>query len=380
MMANRSLESATQAKTDFLANMSHEIRTPMNAILGFAQLLRRDPTLTAEQRERLDIINTSGEFLLVLINDILEMSKIEAGRATANPSAFDLARASLRSSIQSFRGRAESKGLRFAVEPGADLPRYVVTDKAKLRQILINLLSNAVKFTDSGFVVLKATASDRSAGQPLLTFEVEDTGAGIAHDELDLLFDHFVQTGAGRRAGPGPGWVSPSAGSSPCCSVVTSRCEVKRGRAAPSPSSCPSTPAIRACPMSRPIVARGHCRSRPSSLDSAFSSPMTTPRCAVSSLTCSDGSASRSRRSRTARRPSTSFDRFAPRPDSHGRANARHERRRGHCAHSLGPRRRCGQDHRSHGQRVLRHARGADLDRRPTASSASRSPRRSSSR
>ena len=198
MMANRSLESATQAKTDFLANMSHEIRTPMNAILGFAQLLRRDTTLTAEQRERLDIINSSGEFLLVLINDILEMSKIEAGRATANPSAFDLH--GLLSELDSvFRGRAESKGLRFDVEPGANLPRYVVTDKAKLRQILVNLLSNAVKFTDRGFVSLKATVSDRSADQPLLTFEVEDTGAGIAHDELDTALRPFRADGSRTR-------------------------------------------------------------------------------------------------------------------------------------------------------------------------------------
>ena len=151
--ARSAAEAANRAKSVFLANMSHELRTPLNAILGFTQLMERDPAFPPNHKEQLDIIDRSGEHLLDLINDVLEMSKIEAGHTDLEKSAFDLHR-TLESLESIVRVRAENKGLDLFFERAADVPRYVNGDERKLRQVLINLLGNAVKFTDKGSVTI----------------------------------------------------------------------------------------------------------------------------------------------------------------------------------------------------------------------------------
>lgn len=200
----QSLQHANRAKSVFLANMSHEIRTPMNAILGFSQLMLRDPDLTPRQGQYLGTINRSGEHLLALINDILEMSKIEAGRTTLNPSTFDLP-ALLKDLEMMFRVRTDEKKLSFAVEMVGGVPQYIVTDINKLRQVFINVLGNAVKFTEQGGVALRVRADRDGETGPSLRVEIEDTGPGISPEEQDKLFRHFEQTKTGRQAGTGTG-------------------------------------------------------------------------------------------------------------------------------------------------------------------------------
>src|SRR5262249_1122143 len=182
-----------------LANMSHELRTPLNAILGFVQLLLRDRALAASQRESLDVIMRSGEHLLGLINDILTLSKVEAGEATLQPSPFD-ARRLLGGLRDLFQMRAEARGLELAVAASPAFPAWVVGDRGKLRQVLMKLGGNAVKFTERGSVrVLAAWSAGRAS------FAVEDTGVGIAPDEIARAFAPFVQTRAGERAHEGTG-------------------------------------------------------------------------------------------------------------------------------------------------------------------------------
>ena len=200
----QSLQQANRAKSVFLANMSHEIRTPMNAILGFSQLMLRDQDLTPRQCQYLGTINRSGEHLLALINDILEMSKIEAGRTTLNPSTFDLP-VLLKDLEMMFRVRTDEKKLSFSVEMIGDVPRYIVTDINKLRQVFINVLGNAVKFTEQGGIGLRVRADREGATGPCLRVEVEDTGPGISPDDQDKLFRHFEQTKTGQQAGTGTG-------------------------------------------------------------------------------------------------------------------------------------------------------------------------------
>src|SRR5688572_24561125 len=200
----QSLQQANRAKSVFLANMSHEIRTPMNAILGFSQLMLRDHDLTPRQCQYLGTINRSGEHLLALINDILEMSKIEAGRTTLNPSTFDL-RALLKDLEMMFRVRTDEKRLSLSVELIGDVPQYIVTDINKLRQVFINVLGNAVKFTERGGVTLRVRADRSGATGPCLRVEVEDTGPGISADEQASLFRHFEQTKTGQQTGTGTG-------------------------------------------------------------------------------------------------------------------------------------------------------------------------------
>ncbi len=197
--AKEAAELANRAKSIFLANMSHEIRTPMNAILGFSQLMLRDSTLSGEQVQHLTTINRSGEHLLALINDILEMSKIEAGRIMINQSAFDL-HALVRDIEMMFRVRTEAKQLQLLVEVAEDTPSYLMTDEGKLRQILINLMGNAVKFTDSGGVAVRIRTVNEN-GQLRLIVEVEDTGPGISTEEVGDLFRAFQQTSTGVKAG-----------------------------------------------------------------------------------------------------------------------------------------------------------------------------------
>ncbi|CAN5891712.1 hypothetical protein BH23PLA1_BH23PLA1_14160 [soil metagenome] len=200
----QSLKQANRAKSVFLANMSHEIRTPMNAILGFSQLMLRDQDLTPRQSQYLGTINRSGEHLLALINDILEMSKIEAGRTTLNLSTFDLP-VLLKDLEMMFRVRTDEKKLSFSVETIADVPQFIVADINKLRQVFINVLGNAVKFTDQGGIGMRVRADRLSATGPCLRVEVEDTGPGISPDDQEKLFRHFEQTKTGQQAGTGTG-------------------------------------------------------------------------------------------------------------------------------------------------------------------------------
>ena len=195
-------EKANLAKSAFLANMSHEIRTPMNAILGFAQVLERDPALLPRQAEHVTTITRSGAHLLGLINDILDMSKIEAGLATLNLKIFCL-HDFLEDLEALFRSRAESKGLHFVVERDEGVPRHVNADEGKLRQIFVNLIGNAVKFTDSGGVTVQVGAKAMSDvdGSLRLAVSVEDTGPGLTDEETLLLFTPFQQTSSGVKAG-----------------------------------------------------------------------------------------------------------------------------------------------------------------------------------
>lgn len=204
VIAKERAEAANKAKSEFLANMSHELRTPMNAILGFSQLMQRDISLKPEQKEYLKIINRSGSHLLALINDVLEISKIEARRVTLEEKPFDL-HSLLKDLEVMFRVRTEAKNLQFVSYGVENLPRYIIADEGKLRQILINLLGNAVKFTDTGCVTLRFSTQPVSREVISLKFSVEDTGVGIAEHEQGLLFRYFEQTSSGKRAKSGTG-------------------------------------------------------------------------------------------------------------------------------------------------------------------------------
>ena len=240
-------EAANKAKSTFLANMSHELRTPLNSILGFAQIMEPSPNLTVENRENLRIIHRSGEYLLTLINQALDLSKIEAGRMMIDPKNFDLYR--LLDDLQDmFQLRAKSQELQLLFEREAEVPQYVRTDDVKLRQVLINILSNAIKFTQSGAVVLRVRKLENSGVVDLLDsptvvfdtttsirdfsiissdyatielreeaedstrfqviflqFEIEDTGVGISAEELGNVFNAFVQTASGQKTQKGTG-------------------------------------------------------------------------------------------------------------------------------------------------------------------------------
>ncbi|MDQ2999147.1 MAG: ATP-binding protein, partial [Chloroflexota bacterium] len=219
--ARQAADAANVTKSTFLANMSHELRTPLNAVLGFAQVMERDEALSSRQKEHLGVITRSGEHLLGLINDVLEMSKIEAGRVTLNETTFDLRRL-LQSVAEMFQLRAEAKRLQLRCELAEDLPRLVRGDEGKLRQVLINLLGNALKFTHAGGVTLRASwhderpttndqrpnTGDRSSfvvRPSSLVVEIEDTGEGIAADQLPSLFEPFRQTASGIKAQEGTG-------------------------------------------------------------------------------------------------------------------------------------------------------------------------------
>ncbi len=200
--AEAAASSANQAKSEFLANISHELRTPLNAILGFTQVMNREPQLSSEQQEYLEIINRSGEHLLELINDILDLSKIELGRASLHENIFDLYR--LLDNLEDlFQIQAEQKNLQLIFIIDSDVPQYIKTDEKKLRGCLLNILSNAIKFTNYGHVTL--TVEKSKILEAYLQFSISDTGLGIASHEISTLFDAFVQTSAGIRTAEGTG-------------------------------------------------------------------------------------------------------------------------------------------------------------------------------
>jgi signal transduction histidine kinase/CheY-like chemotaxis protein len=199
-------EAANRAKSVFLANMSHELRTPLNAILGFAELMAHDQSIPESQRHNLDTISRSGHHLLTLINDILEISKIEAGRLTVQAAPCDLHEL-LETVVESMELRATQAGLELALHLNPEVPRFVRSDAGKLRQVLINLLSNAIKFTPQGGVDLDVDfdGNGGSAEAPMLAFVVRDTGLGIAAEELESIFRPFYQTEQGARSSEGTG-------------------------------------------------------------------------------------------------------------------------------------------------------------------------------
>ncbi len=198
MASERRALEANRAKSIFLANMSHELRTPLNAVLGFAQLLDRGRSIEPTERRFLGIIRRSGEHLLGLINDVLSLAKIEAGKIETNVRPFDPTE--LLESVEAMaRVRVDDKGLGLTFDVGP-FPAAVLGDDGKLRQVLINLLGNAVKFTDQGGVRVRARWEDGRA-----LFEVEDTGPGIAAEDLGTLFTAFGQTERGRAAAEGTG-------------------------------------------------------------------------------------------------------------------------------------------------------------------------------
>jgi PAS domain S-box-containing protein len=194
-------EGANQSKSRFLATMSHEFRTPLNAILGFAQLMQMDASLSAAQRSKIDLIRDSGDHLLALISDLLDMASIEAGRVKLMPAVVDL-RALLEVTCDSVRLRAEEKRLAFHLTLDAELPARVRIDGQRLRQVVLNLLSNAIKFTDAGQVSLSARLLAQAPSRVLMRVEVRDSGIGMSEEQLLRLFQPFEQVSdAGRRDG-----------------------------------------------------------------------------------------------------------------------------------------------------------------------------------
>lgn len=204
VIAKEKADVANQAKSTFIANMSHELRSPLNAILGFAQIMTRSQTLPREHQESVGIISRSGEHLLTLINNVLDLSKIEAGKTTLNPKNFDLHRL-LDDIHDMFQIKAEEKNLQLLMEYAPNLPRYVRTDDIKLRQVLINLINNGLKFTQSGGVSIRGDVRETVLSSHTLHFEIEDSGAGIAPEELGNLFEAFTQTETGKQAQEGTG-------------------------------------------------------------------------------------------------------------------------------------------------------------------------------
>ena len=211
--AMREAKAANQAKSTFLANMSHELRTPLNAILGYAQILQRENYVNEHQRNGLNIIQKSGRHLLMLLNDILDLSKIEVGRMEIQPAEFHLTNF-LNNIVDIFSLRSKQKMIRFNCAFSSDLPIIIRGDEIRLRQILINLLGNAVKFTEQGFVAFEVSISPRENikcttencdASTCIRFQIRDTGIGIAPEYLKTIFEPFQQADPKRKQTQGTG-------------------------------------------------------------------------------------------------------------------------------------------------------------------------------
>jgi PAS domain S-box-containing protein len=202
--AKERAELANLAKSRFLANMSHELRTPLNAVLGYAQILKRDRQLDEHHASALDTIQKSGEHLLALINDILDLARIEAGRLELYQGLIEMPKF-LDALPAMVRVRARQKGIQFVLDTSPSLPRVVRGDENRLRQVLLNLLGNAIKFTDAGQVTLRVRSAPEDAGHARVRFEVEDTGPGIAAEHIATVFEPFEQVGDLRHRTGGSG-------------------------------------------------------------------------------------------------------------------------------------------------------------------------------
>lgn len=204
MKAKQSAEIANKAKSIFLANMSHELRTPLNAVLGFAQILQRDISLTPKQRNAINTIQRSGDYLLTLINDVLDLAKVEANRLELMPTSI-LLNDFLQSIVDLAQLRAEQKDIYFVYEELTDLPTSLLIDEKRLRQVLLNLLGNAIKFTQHGGVTFKVGCEYLNNVTTLLRFQIEDTGIGVAEEDIPKLFKPFQQVGDKRYRAEGTG-------------------------------------------------------------------------------------------------------------------------------------------------------------------------------
>ena len=204
--AKKNADNANQAKSDFLANMSHELRTPLNGILGYAQILSRSKIVPEKERNGVNIIHQCGTHLLTLINDILDFSKIEARKLELTPKPLHFP-SFLQGVVEICRVRSDQKRIDFIYHPESNLPTGIETDEKRLRQVLLNLLGNAIKFTDSGSVTLKIEVKEPNLDIliPRIKFQIEDSGVGIASDQIDKIFQAFEQVGEQKRQSEGTG-------------------------------------------------------------------------------------------------------------------------------------------------------------------------------